>query len=256
MTLDLLEQTPQASVPESSNQVSYALDQCWIPREQDAEQVLFDKIRNSKAGMDALRCWLVPSEEEKTLEHVQGTDTSYEYPHAWQQNWEDTFYDRVGQVHCNPWTFNKGDNYTIVAINGLREELAGLDKPNLQHIGFKLEYETFGDMVGPNVEVYAPYSEEFSTPEKGLIWGLYKLPFSYMNCFNTGEGCSAAERNAFAEWWYDYLEDWPDPCQEGNGTCPKEKLDTMHRKANYVLGHEFNITNGKVKIHDHTTRRI
>jgi hypothetical protein len=207
LTSDLLQQTPQESVPASSNEISYDIDQCWIPRgNQDAQEALFDKIKNSKAGMDALRCWLNPSEEEKTLEFVEGTDTSRAYPEAWQQNWEETWYDRVGQVHCNEWPFSKGENYTVVSINGLRDELADLDKPNLQHIGFKLEYETFGGVVGPNYETFNPYYNDFRTSEKGLLGTEYSLPLSYMSCFNNEEGCSQGERSAFAEWYYSEME--------------------------------------------------
>jgi hypothetical protein len=173
LTLDLLEQTPQESVPGSEGDKflqTDSADQCWIPRgNQDAQEALFDKIKNSKAGMEALRCWLVPSEDEKTLEFVKGTDTSRAYPEAWQQNWDETYYDRVGQVHCNEWSFKKGDNYTIVAINGLRDELAGLGKPNLQHIGFKLEYEAAEEGLMPfNFEVLGSYLQNFTTPDAKL----------------------------------------------------------------------------------------
>jgi hypothetical protein len=258
LTSDLLQQTPQESVPASSNEISYDIDQCWIPRgNQDAQEALFDKIKNSKAGMDALRCWLVPSEDEKTLEFVKGTDTSLAYPEAWQQNWDETYYDRVGQVHCNEWSFKKGDNYTIVAINGLRDELAGLGKPNLQHIGFKLEYETFGDVIGPNLEVFAPYDQGFTSPEKELKAN-YKLPLSYINCFTNGMDpalCSAEGRNAFAEWWYAYVNggDWPEPCEDSE--CPAKKLKMMSQKASQVLKEDYNISNAYAEIHDQTTAR-
>eukprot|EP00212_Chloropicon_laureae_P001988 CAMPEP_0197486226 /NCGR_PEP_ID=MMETSP1311-20131121/1153_1 /TAXON_ID=464262 /ORGANISM="Genus nov. species nov., Strain RCC856" /LENGTH=56 /DNA_ID=CAMNT_0043029189 /DNA_START=1 /DNA_END=168 /DNA_ORIENTATION=- len=55
-----------------------------------------DRIGRSEAGMDALRCWLVPGEspDARTLDHIAGTDTAGDsYPEAWQQNWEDSWYD-------------------------------------------------------------------------------------------------------------------------------------------------------------------
>ena len=269
LTLDLLEQTPQESVPEGSVERSNERDMCWMPRTQDAEAALFDKIKNSKAGMEALRCWLNPSNEEKTLEFVKGTDTSLQYPEAWQQNWEETWYDRVGQVHCDPWSFKKGDNYTIVAINGLRDELADLGKPNLQHIGFKLEYESFGT-IGPNYECYSPYSLDWVTEEEGLIDSVYKFPVSYMRCFNReeqreeAEKCSETGRDEFAKWYYKTNYEAtgegelgaPDPGCEGlEGGCNpfqtvlkrKLKVGALER----LKSDEFNISNAKVVISDH-----
>merc|ERR1712072_581788 len=242
LTQDLLEQTPQDQVPESSNEVSWTYDTSWIPRGQDAEKVLFDKIRNSKAGMESLRCWMVPSEEEKTLEFVKGTDTSpLDYPEAWQQGWEETHYDIVGQVHCNEWSFKKGDNYTIVAINGLREELAGLDKPNLQHYDFKLEYESTGDAIGPNLEVYAPFSDDFSTA-KGPVESMYKIPVSYMKCLTEGgvhkEDCTAEARNLFARGYYDGLASG-----EVSGEEYKRSLESSGEE---VLRTEYNMSNPEI----------
>jgi hypothetical protein len=258
----LLEQTPADQVPDTDNvgrsyQESNDLDQSWIPRGQDAHTALENKIMNSKAGMRALRCWLDP--EEKTLEFVQGTDTNspLAYPEAWQQNWEETWYDRVGQVKCNPWSFRKGDDYTIVAINGVRDELADLDNPNLQHIGFKLEYETFGDEIGPNLEVFSPYSDSFS------VESVYKLPLSYSQCFSTGSGCSADERNAFAGWYYSMLdfgvvteETCATSDEEGEEeeartttTCDTNAMELLKSDCTHVLGGPmYNVSHPKVHI--------
>lgn len=258
LTQDLLEQTPQDQVPEGSNEISYTYDTSWIPRGQDAEKALFDKIKNSKAGMESLRCWMVPSEEEKTLEYVKGTDTSLEYPEAWQQNWDETWYDRVGQVHCNPWDFRKGDNYTIIAINGLRDELADLNKPNLQHIGFKLEYETTGDLwVGPNVEQFTPPFDDYSVPDDthargvgGVQTALYKFPVSYMQCFNSGTGCSAEERNSFAEWYYDKIaEEGPETFKKCDG-CPTAIIQLLDEEAEDVLANDYGTCNPAVHVKD------
>jgi hypothetical protein len=248
LTSDLLQQTPQESVPEGSSETSKDRDMCWIkfPRGKDAKRSLFDKIKNSKAGMESLRCWMVPSEEERTLEFVKGTDTSLAYPEAWQQGWDETWYDRVGQVHCNEWSFRKGDNYTIVAINGLHDELAGLDKPNLQHYDFKLEYESTGDMIGPNLEVYAPFADEFSTA-KGAVESMYKIPVSYMKCLTEGgvhkEDCTAEARNLFAQAYYDGLE--------SGEVLGEEYKRSLESSGEEVLRTEYNMSNPEIHVHDH-----
>jgi hypothetical protein len=273
LTLDLLEQTPLESVPGADgtdkDTTPYYLDLSWVPRDQDTHTALFDKIKNSKAGMESLRCWMVPSEEEKTLEFVKGTDASRAYPEAWQQNWEETYYDRVGQVHCNEWSFKKGDNYTIVAINGLRDELADLGKPNLQHIGFKLEYEATGDVIGPNLEVFSGYSLDWVTEEEGPIPVVYKLPISYASCFNNDqelsevERCSEDGRNEFAKWYYvtnfeatgEEELGSPDPgCLKLDQGCkPGQTVLKQILKKGLVdtMKAEFNFTNVKVPVADH-----
>uniref|UniRef100_A0A7S2Z623 Uncharacterized protein n=1 Tax=Chloropicon laureae TaxID=464258 RepID=A0A7S2Z623_9CHLO len=143
--------------------------------------------------MDALRCWLEPGEspDARTLDHVAGTDTSALYPEAWQQNWEDSWYDRVGQVYCNgTWDFERGDSYTIVALNGLDPRLdedGGWDKPNLQHAGFKLVYETFEEDPGPNLEVFGSYAGGIGrrgdsagkTADAAIKHPTYNLPSSF-----------------------------------------------------------------------------
>jgi hypothetical protein len=259
LTQDLLEQTPQDQVPESSTEVSWTYDTSWMPRGQDAEKALFDKIKNSKAGMESLRCWMVPSEEEKTLEFVKGTDTSRAYPEAWQQNWEETWYDRVGQVHCNEWSFRKGDNYTIIAINGVRDELAGsLDKPNLQHVGFKMEYETTGDLyVGPNVEQFTPPFDDYSVPDDpkghgvgGVQTALYKLPVSYMQCFNSGTGCSDEDRNSFAEWYYAKIAEKGEETFKSCESCPTAIIKLLDEEAEDVLANDYGTCNPAVHVKD------
>ena len=139
-------------------------DLVWTPDGEDATQALMDRINNSTAGMDALRCWLVGSDEEKILEYVNGTDSSSLYPESWQQNWKESWYDRAGEVHCkDSWTFEKGDSYTVVTLNGVDDRL--MDKMDtftmFQHAILFLAYETpEGSELGPTMEVYGDFSTE------------------------------------------------------------------------------------------------
>uniref|UniRef100_A0A7S2Z5T2 Uncharacterized protein n=1 Tax=Chloropicon laureae TaxID=464258 RepID=A0A7S2Z5T2_9CHLO len=193
--------------------------------------------------MDALRCWLEPGEspDARTLDHVAGTDTSALYPEAWQQNWEDSWYDRVGQVYCNgPWDFEPGDSYTIVAVNGLDPRLdedGGWDTPNLQHVGFKLAYETFADAPGPNLEVYSSFFDGYEAYGTKVPF-IYSIPSSYVGALGTGvmPGTNwMRERGDFKQWYEDHYED------EG-------VVKNMQREAVLALrGPPFNQTNGFVK---------
>jgi hypothetical protein len=134
-------------------------DLVWTPDGEDATQALMDRISKSAAGMDSLKCWLTGSDEEKILEHVNGTDASELYPETWQQNWKESWYDRAGEVHCNPWSFEKGDDYTIVTLNGVHDEL--LDKLDhftwLQHGILFIAYESTGTEIGPTLEIYGNF---------------------------------------------------------------------------------------------------
>lgn len=147
-------------------------DYVWTPDGEDATQALMDRISSSSAGMDALRCWLIGSEEEKILEHVNGTDSSALYPESWHQNWKESWYDRAGEVHCDPWSFKKGDSYTVVTLNGIYEPMKEENISTLQHNGFWLVYESTGEQFGPNLELYGPY-----TSNETLT---YKLPSTWM----------------------------------------------------------------------------
>ncbi len=170
LTMDLLERTPQ-ELAGAGLEVANENDVCWIPRQGGdgghggggAKRALMDRIARSEAGLDALRCWLEPDASKpdaRILDHVSATNSSSSlYPEAWQQNWVDSWYDRVGQVHCNgTWDFDRGDSYTIVALNGLDPQLEGSEMPNLQHAGFKLDYVTFEETPGPNLELMGSYA--------------------------------------------------------------------------------------------------
>ena len=250
LTVDLLEQTPQASLPQESGQNSTEKDACWIPPpEQDAVQVLMDTIKSSSAGMGALKCWLVPgdSADDRTLEFVRGTDTSPgEYPEAWQQNWKESWYDRVGTVYCDgSWTFKKGEPYTIVAVNGLDEKLSDKTSlPNLQHIGLKMDYETFGEQRGPNMEIYGSYGDEFVANGHHL-GAMYKLPVTYLSVLNRVEELAefGSDTNAFANWYYNYTQEDPE--------YRKYLVSTLEELSRFTLQDEFNISHAIVHAHDH-----
>jgi hypothetical protein len=144
-----------------SVQPTESYDLVWTPDSEDATQALMDRIRKSAAGMDALRCWSTDSEQEKMLEYVNGTDSSALYPESWHQNWKESWYDRAGEVHCDPWSFKKGDSYTVVTLNGVDDRISADDLSIMtQHGAFFVAYESTGPELGPTMEVYGPYSND------------------------------------------------------------------------------------------------
>jgi len=219
LTLDLLERTPEEPrVAEGWAAGIEDIDLCWIPRHGQqgaAKQALMDRVSKSVAGMEALRCWFEPDDEDGdggrgggSLLHIQGTDTSPSFPKAWQQGWVDSWYDRAGEVQCNDaWAFEAGDSYTIVAINGLDPRLdedGGWADPNLQHVSLKLAYETFGDTPGPNLEIWGSLStvkpserrREGLAPGGEIKGSFYALPLSYLGVLS-----DAADPDAFLRWY-------------------------------------------------------
>uniref|UniRef100_A0A7S2Z594 Uncharacterized protein n=1 Tax=Chloropicon laureae TaxID=464258 RepID=A0A7S2Z594_9CHLO len=198
--------------------------------------------------MDALRCWLEPGEspDARTLDHVAGTDTSALYPEAWQQNWEDSWYDRVGQVYCNgPWDFEPGDSYTIVAVNGLDPRLddGNWTTPNLQHVGFKLAYETFADAPGPNLEVYSSFFDGWEAYGR-QVPSLYKVASSFLGDF-TGVAAGNQEDQEEESWMVrrGHFKDWYEHHYNKTGV-----MDELRLKANErIRGTEYNVTTGYVR---------
>ena len=66
-------------------------------------------------------------------------------------------------MHCDPWSFKKGDSYTIVALNGPAPMDGPSPSSNLQHVDFKLHYITEQKL---NVEVYgSPFDNRSLPPE-------------------------------------------------------------------------------------------
>ena len=49
-------------------------------------------------------------------------------------------YDRAGEVHCDEWSFKRGDAITVVTLNGLDARVPDLDLYT-QHGVFFLPYE-------------------------------------------------------------------------------------------------------------------
>ena len=135
-------------------------DLVWNPEGNNPVKALIERVENSKAGMESLKCWLMGSEAEKVLEYVNGTDASSDYPESWQQNWRESWYDRAGELHCDPWSFGKGDSYTVVTLNGLDERIPSDDLSIFtQHGAAFIPYESTGSEIGPSYEVYGPYSK-------------------------------------------------------------------------------------------------
>ena len=135
-------------------------DLVWNPEGNNPVKALIERVENSKAGMESLKCWLMGSEAEKVLEYVNGTDASSDYPESWQQNWRESWYDRAGELHCDPWSFGKGDSSTVVTLNGLDERIP-LDDLSIftQHGAAFIPYESTGSEIGPSYEVYGPNSK-------------------------------------------------------------------------------------------------
>ncbi len=136
-------------------------DVVWNPPESaDPAESLMQRIAASKAGIQSLRCWLRGSDEEKVLEFVNGTDASSAFPEAWRQNWIEGWYDRAGELHCDPWSFKKGDSYTVVTLNGLDDRVPDLDLYT-QHGAFLVAYESTVFYHEPvTTEIYADTSTE------------------------------------------------------------------------------------------------
>ncbi|QDZ24721.1 hypothetical protein A3770_14p72390 [Chloropicon primus] len=161
LTTDLLRQVDDSEGEQRTGEN----DLVWTPEAEDPVQALVDRVLASEAGMESLRCWLMDSESERVLEHVRGTDSSPSHPEAWRQNWRDGWYDRAGELHCDrEWSFRKGDNYTVVTLNGLDERIPPSDLETLtQHGALLLAYESMDEAVGehgPSWEVFAPYSTD------------------------------------------------------------------------------------------------
>jgi len=254
LTPDLLELTPQSAVPEGSSELATERDACWVPRDGDmsAEEAMWHVIRNSEAGKEAARCWLTTNDDladKRTLDFVPGTDANWRdgYVEAWQQGWEESWYDRAGQVYCNqPWLFEPGDNYTIIAVNGLDPRLdedGGWDKPNLQHVGFKLAYETFADAPGPNLEVYSSFFDGWEAYGR-QVPSLYKVASSFLGDF-TGVAAGNQEDQEEESWMVrrGHFKDWYEHHYNETGV-----MDELRLKANErIRGTEYNVTTGYVR---------
>ena len=148
-------------------------DWVWTPKDPIA--ALNAKVRGSEAGMESLRCWMVASDEEKILEFVNETDASGAYREPWRQHWKGSWYDRSGEVHCDPWSFKAGDNYTVVAMNGIDDRYEWTPDQSdfftmMQHGIFFLNYETDGDggeeAVGPTMEVFGDFDTDMNNDVK------------------------------------------------------------------------------------------
>ena len=151
-------------------------DLVWTP--DDPIRALEEKVAQSKKGLKSLRCWLVASDEEVVLEFVNETaGFSPELSEPWQQNWKGSWYDRAGEVHCNPWSFKKGDSYTVVGMNGIDDRYNWTHDQSdfftmMQHNILFLLYETTGPELGPTMEILG----DFRSKGKNIV----SLMWSYV----------------------------------------------------------------------------
>jgi len=136
----------------------------------DAIRALEDKVGGSDKGFQSLRCWLRTSDEERVLEFVDGT--AKEPREAKDQDWKASWYDRSGEVHCDPWSFKAGDNYTVVALNGIDQEKYNWTHDQsdfftmMQHGIFFTAYETTGPELGPTVEMFGDFDSSLASDVK------------------------------------------------------------------------------------------
>ena len=162
LTTDLLEEVGDNNVTKNGD-VDHKFDMVWKPK--DPMKALEEKVAGSKAGLKSLRCWMVASNEEVVLEFVNETVPSTENSQPWQQNWKGSWYDRAGEVHCNPWSFKKGDSYTVVGMNGIDDRYNWTHDQSdfftmMQHNILFLLYETTGPELGPTMEMFGGFQIE------------------------------------------------------------------------------------------------
>ena len=162
LTTDLLEEVGDNNVTKNGD-VDHKFDMVWKPK--DPMKALEEKVAGSKAGLKSLRCWMVTSNEEVVLEFVNETVPSTENSQPWQQNWKGSWYDRAGEVHCNPWSFKKGDSYTVVGMNGIDDRYNWTHDQSdfftmMQHNILFLLYETTGPELGPTMEMFGGFQIE------------------------------------------------------------------------------------------------
>ncbi|QDZ24797.1 hypothetical protein HOP50_14g73370 [Chloropicon primus] len=171
LTSDLLKPVDDNNV--TKNGPLDMFDKVWTP--EDPIQALSDKI--GLKGKESMRCWLMHNEDEKVLEFVEGSDSSSKYPSAWQQDWKASYYDRAGEVHCKPWSFKKGERYTVVALNGLDPHFNWTHDQSdfftmMQHNILFLPYKSHGPELGPTMEIYG----NFETNSRNQV----RMPWTYV----------------------------------------------------------------------------
>ena len=159
LTTDLLEKVGDNNVTKNGPLDEY--DLVWVP--EDPTKALEEKVARSKKGLKSLRCWLIASDQEVVLEFVNETVPSPELSEPWQQNWKGSWYDRAGEVHCNPWSFKKGDSYTVVGMNGIDDRYNWTHDQSdfftmMQHNILFILYETTGPELGPTMEMFGGFS--------------------------------------------------------------------------------------------------
>ncbi len=89
LTKDLLQVVDDNTNPHSPTADN---DLIWNPEVADPVAALMARVQASEAGLEALRCWMLDSDDEQGLEFVNGTDASRAFPNAWNQNWIEGWY--------------------------------------------------------------------------------------------------------------------------------------------------------------------
>ena len=100
------------------------------------------------------------------------------------------------------------------------------------------------------MEILGPYSQNFSTPEKGKISPIYKLSPSYVNCL-LQEECSRSEVEDFANWYYDEMDAGQGLLDATCGDKACTLAQGLLKMATNVLTDEYDINDVSLRLHNH-----
>ena len=167
-SLEILEKGPSAPyvIP---NQ-----DRAWYPSD-DEFAALIDRMQTHPK----LRCWLRSKADGVSLDYVDGSppagggkegeEEGIGSLEPWRANWKKTWYDRLGQIECKEWMFDRSEPWLFVAVNG--EQVKGMydNLVALQHNEFRLWYESFDDLQPPTHELWGAHTSDGKGPTSPMI---------------------------------------------------------------------------------------